>query len=216
MVMASEVEIIRRVSTPSLKSTPLPIQATETKQNLLSVFQNQKISGHEAAIRLILAETMASHCKEVEDGDVQVIKAIMAGIAKVIFNRAGSSSDKQLKVVFAKDQFNSSVAKYACSELAVFLDPRRIEGRIAHLSFQDLWSWAAEAHDQASQMQVFQKRNDQIKNYYLHFNGRVGGCNFKAPTWANEKNQVLNIFSSSQSVADAANRCVGFYDSGKK
>jgi hypothetical protein len=204
--------------TVSATSPPLTRKAVSTsarKNELLQVFKNEGIDGQSAVVRLILAETLASHCPAIEEGRMAEIQWIMKGIAKVIRNRAGTRvSDKELKVVFAKNQFNSSVAKYACSELEGFLNPESFEGRVPGLTVQQLWTLAESAYESAWKETLFGEKDQKVKNYYLHQHWRRGTsqaqCKFTPPGWVTASKEVK--MSMASSISESVHECLGFYE----
>lgn len=189
---------------------PSGISTNARKHELLKVFKEQNHSGHEAVVRLILAETMASHCPSIDDGDQRQIRAIMEGIAKVIKNRVViRSNEKELTVVFAKDQFNSSVAQYPCSEVEGFLNPQTYNNRVKGVSEIQLWTMAKQAYEKAWREKVFSEKSDQVRNYYLHQHHRRGSCHFKPPAWVNPSKEVA--LDGPLELAHSVRSCIGFY-----
>lgn len=198
---------------------PAPIFSMATKDKLFYEFKKINPPPGETAIRLILAESMAAHCEVFEEGDSETIKWVMAGIAKVIFNRMRGKPENELRVVFAKNQFNSSLARYSCSELEGFLDPNKFKLRIKNLTAQDLWIFAVEAWRGASSNRptnIFEKEENRVENYYLFEHGRQGSCHFKPPAWAQEKKKVPLSFLNSkgeltENQKSKIDACIKFY-----
>ncbi len=194
----------------SEKAFPNLVASTAHKKDLLPIFRQQQISGHEAAVRLILAETMASHCEAIDEGQIAQMEQIMKGIAKVIRNRVSvRNNERELAVVFAQNQFNSSVAQYACSEIEGFLNPRSFQGRIPGLKASQLWLMAQRAYEAAWSEKIFADKQDLVKNYYLHQHHRRGNCKFKAPGWVNESNEAK--LTVDKELGASIRKCIGFY-----
>lgn len=200
---------------PPKSELPSLIDTNARKKDLLVIFQRLHISGQEAVVRLILAETMASHCEAVDEGKMAPIEAIMKGIAKVIRNRVvNRSEDRELAVVFAQNQFNSSVAQYSCSEISGFLNPGIFEGRIPGIKAGELWQMAQRAYESAWSEKIFDQKSDAVKNYYLHQHSRRGHCNFKSPPWVSEANEIVLMVDKdvgSKDLVQSVRKCIGFY-----
>lgn len=162
----------------------------------------EKLSGEEAAQRLIFAEMLASDCAESLKG--KDLNQMALGIASVINKRVLENKSRDIKqIVFAKAQFRSSTGSCDVSKKAEFLCPTK------NNNWEKIWIVA-----QSSWQEI--KKTDPLKGrakyYYFpkHFDKSVDCSKFKGQeVFENWKKGKIEVMGTSQSKA--LSECVRFF-----